>query len=116
VSWAFLGLANSFRLLQIKDESFLEDISNLLNSGEVPNLFTNEEKIEVQEKMAQIDKQRDKAVQTDGSPVALFNFFVTVGSSDKIYITFLFHPLLILSLRKVFKAPKLDLCYWCNEN
>jgi len=75
----------------------------------VPNLFTNEEKIEVQEKMAQIDKQRDKAVQTDGSPVALFNFFVTVGSSDKIYITFLFHPLLILSLRKVFKAPKLDM-------
>jgi len=67
--------------LQIKDESFLEDISNLLNSGEVPNLFSNEEKIEVQEKMAQIDKQRDKAVQTDGSPVALFNFFVTVGFS-----------------------------------
>jgi len=30
--------------------------------------------------MAQIDKQRDKAVQTDGSPVALFNFFVTVGA------------------------------------
>lgn len=34
--------------------------------------------MEVVEKMAQIDKQRDKAVQTDGSPVALFNFFVTV--------------------------------------
>ena len=57
----------------------MEDINNLLNSGEVPNLFSNEEKIEVVEKMAQIDKQRDKAVQTDGSPVALFNFFVTVS-------------------------------------
>lgn len=66
-------------MFKIKDESFLEDINNLLNSGEVPNLFTNEEKVEVIEKMAQIDKQRDKAVQTDGSPVALFNFFVTVS-------------------------------------
>lgn len=45
----------------------------------MPNLFTNEEKMEVVEKMAQIDKQRDKSVQTDGSPVALFNFFVTVS-------------------------------------
>lgn len=68
---------------QIKDESFLEDINNLLNSGEVPNLFSNEEKVEVVEKMAQIDKQRDKSVQTDGSPVALFNFFVTVSFAMK---------------------------------
>jgi len=56
----------------------LEDVNNLLNSGEVPNLFTIEDKVELCEKMRQIDRQRDKSVQTDGSPVALFNFFVTV--------------------------------------
>ena len=34
---------------QIKDESFLEDVDNLLNSGEVPNLFAADERIEIQE-------------------------------------------------------------------
>lgn len=66
---------------QIKEESFLEDVNNLLNSGEVPNLFPMEEKLEIIEKMRQIDRQRDKTVQTDGSPAALFNFFVTVFES-----------------------------------
>ncbi|XP_077275021.1 dynein heavy chain at 36C [Temnothorax americanus] len=61
---------------QIKEETFLEDISNLLNSGEVPNLFAADEKSEICEKMRIIDRQRDRSVQTDGSPVALFNFFV----------------------------------------
>ena len=28
---------------QIVDEQFMEDINNMLGSGEVPNLFTNEE-------------------------------------------------------------------------
>ncbi|KAH0950776.1 hypothetical protein HN011_006322 [Eciton burchellii] len=61
---------------QIKEEGFLEDISNILNSGEVPNIFAPDEKSEICEKMRIIDRQRDRAVQTDGSPVALFNFFV----------------------------------------
>lgn len=63
---------------QIKEESFLEDISNLLNTGEVPNLFGLDEKVEICEKMRVIDRQRDKSVQTDGSPVALFNLFVQI--------------------------------------
>ncbi|EFN75890.1 Dynein heavy chain 7, axonemal [Harpegnathos saltator] len=61
---------------QIKEETFLEDVSNLLNSGEVPNLFAADEKIEICEQMRVIDRQRDKSMQTDGSPIALFNFFV----------------------------------------
>ena len=41
---------------QIKKESFLEDISNLLNSGEVPNMFPIDEKNEICDKMRQLDK------------------------------------------------------------
>ena len=32
---------------QIKEEGFLEDINNLLNSGEVPNLYPVDEKPEI---------------------------------------------------------------------
>ena len=34
---------------QIKEESFLEDIDSLLNTGEVPNLFAPDEKAEIME-------------------------------------------------------------------
>ena len=34
---------------QIKEESFLEDIDSLLNSGEVPNIFAGDEKVEIME-------------------------------------------------------------------
>nr|XP_051704293.1 dynein axonemal heavy chain 7 isoform X3 [Oryctolagus cuniculus] len=61
---------------QIKRESFLEDVNNLLNAGEVPNLFALDEKQEICEKMRQLDRQRDKTKQTDGSPIALFNMFI----------------------------------------
>jgi len=41
---------------QIKEESFLEDINNLLNAGEVPNIFPQDEKQEIQDAMRKIDK------------------------------------------------------------
>ncbi|KAG6798201.1 Dynein heavy chain 7, axonemal [Apis mellifera caucasica] len=75
---AFSELHTAFLFMdtQIKEEIFLEDISNILNSGEVPNIFAIDELSEICEKMRVIDRQRDRAVQTDGSPIALFNFFV----------------------------------------
>jgi dynein heavy chain, axonemal len=44
----------------------------------VPNLFSVDEKADIVEKMRQIDRQKDKSVQTDGSALALFNLFVTL--------------------------------------
>lgn len=67
-----------FTDVQIKEESFLEDVSNILNTGEVPNLFNVEDKNEILEKMRQIDRAKDKSIQTDGSAVALFNMFIMV--------------------------------------
>lgn len=34
---------------QIKDESFIEDVNNLLNTGEIPNIYPPDEKAEVME-------------------------------------------------------------------
>ena len=42
----------------------------------VPNLFATDEKQDIVEKMRQVDRQRDKAKQTDGTPNALFSLFV----------------------------------------
>ena len=36
---------------QIKDESFMEDISMILNTGDVPNIFPADEKAELIDKM-----------------------------------------------------------------
>ena len=74
-AYAELHTVFLFSDIQIKEEAFLEDISNMLNSGEVPNLFVLDEKADICEKMRVIDRQRDKSVQTDGSPVSLFNLF-----------------------------------------
>ncbi|XP_060786498.1 dynein axonemal heavy chain 7-like [Neoarius graeffei] len=61
---------------QIKMESFLEDISNLLNTGEIPNVFAVDEKQDICERMRVLDRQREREKQTDGSTLALFNMFV----------------------------------------
>ncbi len=34
---------------QIKQEGFVEDINNLLNTAEIPNLYSTEEKVEISE-------------------------------------------------------------------
>ncbi|XP_067861511.1 dynein axonemal heavy chain 3-like [Heptranchias perlo] len=39
---------------QIKDEAFLEDINMILNTGDIPNLFDNEEKRAIIEKISQL--------------------------------------------------------------
>lgn len=41
---------------QIKSESFVEDINMILNTGDVPNLYGSEEKVEIQDKMTNLPK------------------------------------------------------------
>lgn len=77
---------------QIKEETMIEDINNLLNSGEVPNLFQTDERVEIIEKMRQVDRQKDKSLQTDGSPLALFNLFVTLVR-DQLHMALAFSPI-----------------------
>lgn len=94
---------------QIKEESFLEDLSNMLNSGEVPNLFTIEERIELCEKMRQLDRQRDKSLQTDGSPVALYNFFIQIVR-DQLHIVLAMSPIGDGFRNRIRKFPAIVNC------
>lgn len=87
----------------------MEDISNLLNSGEVPNLFTGEEKAELCEKMRQLDRQRDKSLQTDGSPVALFNFFVQIVK-EQLHVVMTMSPIGDSFRNRIRKFPAIVNC------
>ena len=59
---------------QIKEESFLEDINGLLNSGDIPNLFATDEKVAIAEKVRSWAKEKDR--MGDGTTGALFNAYV----------------------------------------
>ncbi|OMJ88621.1 hypothetical protein SteCoe_9401 [Stentor coeruleus] len=54
---------------QITNESFLEDINNILNSGEVPNLFTKEE-------IENIETELRPVAEKEKSSDNVFNFFI----------------------------------------
>lgn len=94
---------------QIKRESFLEDINNLLNAGEVPNLFAVDEKQEICERMRQIDRQRDKTKQTDGSPIALFNLFID-RCRDQLHVVLAMSPIGDAFRNRLRKFPALVNC------
>ncbi|NWI17514.1 DYH7 protein, partial [Crypturellus soui] len=94
---------------QIKKESFLEDINNLLNAGEVPNLFAVDEKQEICERMRQIDRQRDRTKQTDGSPMALFNMF-TDRCRDQLHVVLAVSPIGDAFRNRLRKFPALVNC------
>jgi dynein heavy chain len=55
---------------QIKEEGFLEDISMLLNTGDVPNLYAADEKAEIIEKMRAVCREQ-KLVDMDTSPLSM---------------------------------------------
>ncbi|PAA63386.1 hypothetical protein BOX15_Mlig017039g2 [Macrostomum lignano] len=63
---------------QIKQESFMEDISMLLNTGDVPNLYPSDEKAEIIEKMQQAARQeeRDTGRKIEATPLAMYNYFI----------------------------------------
>ncbi|KAF8787359.1 Dynein heavy chain 3 like protein [Argiope bruennichi] len=59
---------------QIKDESFVEDINMILNTGDVPNLYAADERAEILEKMQ--GAARDSGKKIDTTPLSLYNFFI----------------------------------------
>lgn len=82
---------------------------NYLKLFQVPNLFTTEEKMEICEKMRQLDRQRDKSMQTDGSPAALFNFFVQIVR-EQLHIVLAMSPIGDSFRNRIRKFPALVNC------
>lgn len=59
---------------QIKDESFVEDINMILNTGDVPNIFPADEKAEIIEKMQVVARTQGRKI--DATPLSMYNFFI----------------------------------------
>uniref|UniRef100_UPI0037E8313A dynein axonemal heavy chain 2 n=1 Tax=Semicossyphus pulcher TaxID=241346 RepID=UPI0037E8313A len=61
-----------FNDTQIVEESFLEDINNILSSGEVPNLYKQDELVEVCNALSE-SARKDNVVET---PDSLFSYLI----------------------------------------
>ncbi|KAL8573170.1 Dynein heavy chain 3, axonemal [Nucella lapillus] len=59
---------------QIKDESFMEDISMILNTGDVPNIFPADEKADIIDKMQTV--ARNAGRKMEATPLAMYNYFI----------------------------------------
>ncbi|KAJ3092439.1 Dynein heavy chain 3, axonemal [Quaeritorhiza haematococci] len=59
---------------QLKQESFLEDINNILNTGEVPNIFAADEKAAVIEQIRNVMTKDNP--KFEASPAALYSQFI----------------------------------------
>ncbi|XP_057342987.1 dynein axonemal heavy chain 3 isoform X2 [Manis pentadactyla] len=59
---------------QIRDESFIEDINMLLNTGDVPNIFPADEKADLVEKMQTAARTEGKKIEI--TPLSMYNFFI----------------------------------------
>ncbi|ELK12135.1 Dynein heavy chain 3, axonemal [Pteropus alecto] len=59
---------------QIKDESFVEDINMLLNTGDVPNIFPADEKADLVEKMQTAARTEGQKIEV--TPLSMYNFFI----------------------------------------
>uniref|UniRef100_A0A5K3F774 Dynein_heavy domain-containing protein n=1 Tax=Mesocestoides corti TaxID=53468 RepID=A0A5K3F774_MESCO len=103
--------------MQIKDEAFLEDVDSLLNSGEVPNLFTSEERAEITELVqAALEAENRKnptaanaAAMQDTSPLALFAAFVNRCRAN-LHIIIAFSPIGDAFRNRLRQFPSLTNC------
>ncbi|KAH8876868.1 Dynein heavy chain 7, axonemal [Schistosoma japonicum] len=77
---------------QIKEETFLEDIDSLLNSGEVPNLYSSEEKAELMDIIQNCLAASSGNKSVDLSPLGLYALFVD-RCREKLHVVMAFSPI-----------------------
>ena len=92
---------------QIKEEGFVEDINTLLNTAEVPNLYTAEEKAELMEIVRPVARQEGKA--PEGTPTQLYNFFIEKIKKN-LHIVLAFSPIGDALRNRIRMFPSLVNC------
>lgn len=75
---------------QAKEEAFIEDINSLLNTGDIPNLFTPEEKTTILEKMQAVAKASGKVIES--TPLAIYSMFIE-RVRESLHVAMAFSPI-----------------------
>ncbi|KAG2482389.1 hypothetical protein HYH03_018685 [Edaphochlamys debaryana] len=91
---------------QIKAESFVEDINNLLNSGEVPNMFPYDERAAVLEQCRNASKKEGLVLDT---AVELWAYFVD-KTRDNLHIVLAMSPIGDAFRERLRQFPSLVNC------
>ena len=91
---------------QIKREDFVEDINNILNTGEVPNLFENDMKSEIVETLR---KPAAAAGLVDATAKDILNYFVE-QSRQYLHIVLAFSPVSKKFRKRLLMFPSLINC------
>jgi len=100
---------------QIKEEGFLEDVNNILNTGEIPNLFAPDEKADLCELVRPAAKAENRC--PEGTPAQLFSYFVE-RCRRKLHIVLCFSPIGESFRGRVRNFPSLVNCTtidWFSE-
>ncbi|KAK1794827.1 hypothetical protein P4O66_009897, partial [Electrophorus voltai] len=75
---------------QIKDETFVEDVNVLLNTGDVPNVFAADERAIIAEKMQAVARMEGR--KTDATPLSIYNYFIN-RVRDNLHIILVMSPI-----------------------
>eukprot|EP00062_Callorhinchus_milii_P022724 gi/632980863/ref/XP_007907272.1/ PREDICTED: dynein heavy chain 3, axonemal-like [Callorhinchus milii] len=93
---------------QIKNKAFLEDINMILNTGDIPNLFDNEEKREIIEKMRQLPVPVEKS-KLEAVPQHNYSTF-TERIRQNLHVVLAFSPIGDAFRNRLRQFPSLINC------
>ncbi|XP_051799543.1 dynein axonemal heavy chain 2 isoform X2 [Acanthochromis polyacanthus] len=102
-----------FNDTQIVEESFLEDISNIMCSGEVPNLYKQDEFVEICNALSE-SARKDEVVET---PESLFSY-LTERVRNNLHIVLCMSPVGEAFRKRILQYPALVNCTtidWFSE-
>ena len=85
----------------------------MIFSGEVPNIFTTDERQEIIENMRNLEKQLDKSKHTDGSGPELFKLFIQ-RAKENFHVVLAMSPISDTFRSFIAKFPGLMACCTIN--